>query len=173
MGNTEAVLSKCEIRRDIMIFVSFGNAPAEMTFTRMAKAVDELGERVSEPILVQSGNTEYMFQHVQTVKFLEHSEMLCQMREASIVILQGGWGAISEAISMGKRIISIPRKVGQECNHPQEEIVRLLEEKGCLIGCYDTSELPQILERARSYDFKPLQRGEACKTINHFIDTIS
>ncbi|WP_418495663.1 glycosyltransferase [Coprobacter sp.] len=152
-----------------MIFVSFGNAPAKQSFTRMAEAIDELGKVTEEKILVQTGNTLYDFYHVDTVKFLEHSEMLNVMKEASIVILQGGWGTISEAIMLGKKIISIPRRVGQECKHPQEEVVKFLERKGCLLGCYDTHELSLIIEKARNYEFKPLKRGDASKVINGFI----
>ena len=87
-----------------MIFVSFGNAPANQSFTRMAEAIDKLGKETEERVLVQTGNTLYDFHHVDTVKFLEHQEMLNIMKEASIVILQGGWGTISEAIMLGKRI---------------------------------------------------------------------
>ena len=98
--------------------------------------------------------------------------MLNVMKEASIVILQGGWGTISEAIMLGKRIVSIPRRVGQECKHPQDEIVKFLEEKGCLLGCYDTHKLPFIIEKARNYEFKSLKRGDASKAINDFISSL-
>lgn len=155
-----------------MIFVSFGNAPAEMTFTRMAEAIDKLGNTINEPILVQYGNTNYTFRNVETVKFLEHTDMIKTMQEASVVILQGGWGTISEAILLGKRIVSIPRKVGKECNHPQEEVVRYLEMAGCLLGCYDTTDLPQIVEYARNCDFKLLKRGSAAQIINDFISRL-
>lgn len=155
-----------------MIFVSFGNAPANQSFTRMAEAIDKLGKETEERVLVQTGNTLYDFHHVNTVKFLEHQEMLNIMKEASIVILQGGWGTISEAIMLGKRIVSIPRRVGQECKHPQEEVVRFLEKKECLLGCYDTHKLPFIIEKARNYEFKPLQRGSADSIINQFIESI-
>lgn len=155
-----------------MIFASFGNAPVEQSFTRMAMAVDKLGEVSDEPVLVQKGNTLYDFRHVECVKFMEHEEMMENMRKASVVILQGGWGTISEAIALGKRIVSIPRRVGQECKHPQDEIVKFLESEGCLLGCYDTEELPKIVEKARQYDFKPLKRGTADKIINHFIETL-
>lgn len=155
-----------------MIFVSFGNAPAEQSFIRMSEAIDKLGQVLNEDILVQSGNTLYEFRNVNTVKFMEHSEMMNAMKDASIVILQGGWGTISEAIMLKKKIISIPRRVGQECKHPQEEIVRFLEREGCLLGCYDTTYLPAIIEKARSYEFKPLKRGDASKVINDFISSL-
>lgn len=39
-----------------MIFVSFGNAPANQSFTRMAEAIDKLGKETEERVLVQTGN---------------------------------------------------------------------------------------------------------------------
>lgn len=155
-----------------MIFSSFGNAPAAQSFTRMAEAVDNLGASIDEQILVQTGNTDYEFNHVKTVKFLEHDDMLKIMQEASLVILQGGWGTISEAILLKKKIVSIPRKVGQECKHPQEEIVRYLEDMGCLLGCYDTAQLPSIVKKAKTCEFKPLKRGMADSIINTYINSL-
>ena len=136
-----------------MIFSSFGNAPAEMSFIRMAHAI-------------------YEFKYARIVKFLEHEEMVDAMRRASIVVLQGGWGTISEAIFLKKRIVAIPRRVGQECHHPQEEVVRYLEKLGCLIGCYNTAELPNLIEKARRIEFKTLSRGNAAQYINPFLDNI-
>lgn len=153
-----------------MIFASFGNAPSSMTFHRMAEAINHLAEQTSERIFVQTGNTDFAFKNVETVKFLTHEEMLSKMQDASIVLLQGGWGTISEAISLNKPIVSIPRKVGQECNHPQEEVVKYLEQCGCLLGCYDTTRLLEIIQKARTYHFKPLKRGDASGLINTFIN---
>lgn len=154
-----------------MIFSSFGNAPAQQTFTRMAKAVDELAKIIDEEVIVQKGNTQYDFHYAKTVDFLEHDALQKMLQEASIVILQGGWGTIAEAIGLGKRIVSVPRRVGQECNHPQEEVVRHLEGLGCLIGCYDEQKLPELVEKARAFDPKPLQKGNASGVINAFLKT--
>lgn len=152
-----------------MIFACFGNAPVSQSFDRMAEAVDLLAATSSEDILVQSGHTQYVFRHARAVPFMSHDELINTMKSASMVILQGGWGSISEAIELGKRIVSIPRRVGQECNHPQEEVVRRLEAEGCLIGCYDTSMLPEIVVRARAFNFQPLKKGTAEPIINNFI----
>ena len=155
-----------------MIFSGFGNAPAHMSFDRMAKAVDEFARISDEDVLVQTGNTQYKFKYAKTVKFMEHDELLRTIQKASLVILQGGWGTISESIALGKRIVSIPRRVGQECNHPQEEVVHHLEEMGCLIGCYDEKQLPEMVERARQFTPKPLVKGDASKVINAFLETL-
>lgn len=155
-----------------MIFSSFGNAPVQQSFTRMARAVDELAKGINEEVIVQTGNTLYDFKYAKTIPFLEHEDLQEMLRQATLVILQGGWGTIAEAIALGKRIVSVPRRVGQECNHPQEEVVRHLEELGCLIGCYDEKQLPELVERARFFTPKPLQKGDASFIINEFLKSI-
>ena len=155
-----------------MIFSVFGNAPAHMSFDRMAKAVDELAMNSSEEILVQTGHTKYQFKYAKTVRFMEHDELLETIKKSSLVILQGGWGTIAESISLGKIIISIPRRLGQECNHPQEEVVRHLENMGCLIGCYDENQLARLVEQARSFTPKPLPKGSAKEVLTDFFDSL-
>lgn len=155
-----------------MIFSVFGNAPASMSFDRMAKAVDELAKKSEEEVLVQTGNTLYQFKYAKTVAFMGHDELLATLEKASLVILQGGWGTISESVALGKKVISIPRRVGQECNHPQEEVVRVLEEMGCLIGCYDEKQLPEMVEKAKTFVPKKMPKGSATTAINEFLDSI-
>jgi len=139
-----------------MIFSGFGNAPAHMSFDRMAKVVDEFAKISEEEVLVQTGHTQYEFKYARTVMFMNHDELLATLEKASLVILQGGWGTIAESVGLGKKVISIPRRVGQECNHPQEEVVRHLEEMGCIIGCYDETRLPEMVEKAKTFTPKPL-----------------
>lgn len=142
-----------------------------MSFDRMAAAIDDLAQNIEEEVYVQTGNTRYKFKYARTVKFLKHDEMLEAMNKASMVILQGGWGTISEALMLGKKIVSIPRRVGQECNHDQAELVRELERRGHLLGVYDTRDLGAVLERARTHPFVPLERGRASHIISRTIDS--
>ena len=155
-----------------MIFSGFGNAPAHMSFDRMAKAVDEFAKISEEEVLVQTGHTQYRFKYAKTVKFMEHDELLATIEKASLVILQGGWGTIAESVGLGKKVISIPRRVGQECNHPQEEVVRHLEKMGCLIGCYDEKLLPQMVEKARTFEPKQMPKGSAKAVLTEFFDAL-
>lgn len=155
-----------------MIFSGFGNAPDHMSFDRMAEAVDEFAKISEEEVLVQTGHTQYQFKYARTVKFMEHEELLETIKKASLVILQGGWGTIAESVDLGKKVISIPRRVGQECNHPQEEVVRHLEKMGCLIGCYDEKQLPMMVEKSRTFIPKQLPKGSAKKLLTEFFDSL-
>lgn len=151
-----------------MIFASFGTAPSQMSFDRMARAIDEFAQNSKEEVFAQIGNTQYIFKNIKCVRFLEHEDMLKCMSDATLLIIPGGWGTISEASQLGKRIVSFPRNI-QEGNHPQEEVVRKLEEMGVVVACYDEKELPTMVEKARTYDFKPILRGSAERVINDFL----
>lgn len=155
-----------------MIFVCFGNVPAYLTFTRMAKAVDQLASMLDEEVFVQSGNATYEFHYAKAVPFLCHDDMIRKMQESSVVIVHGGWGSISEASDLGCKIVAIPRLRGKEHNHDQWQLVKALEQSNVLFCCDDEQDLPALVEKARSHEFSPIQYGDASKIINDFIARI-
>lgn len=81
--------------------------------------------------------------------------------EADIIVMQGGWGAMREAIDKKKKIIAVPRIEGLEHIHNQEQVVRKLESLGCVLGVYNIEDLEQTIEKAKIFDFKSLVRGNA------------
>ena len=83
------------------------------------------------------------------------------MDEADILVLQGGWGGICEAVDKGKRVVVLPRRNGVEHVHDQGQVARKMDELGCVICCMDEKDLPTMIEKARTHDFKPLKRGSA------------
>ena len=153
-----------------MIFASFGNSP--VPFLRMAEAIDKYGQTSGEQIIVQNGLTEYEFKHCTAQAFMDKETFISYLKSCDVAILQGGWGGISEASEMGVRIVVIPRINGVEHHHDQEQLVRALVAEGVLLGCYDTKELPDIIEKAKSFDYKPIKRGDASKIINDFLNSL-
>lgn len=151
-----------------MIFVSLGTM--DMPFYRMAKAVDEFAATSKEEVVVQTGYTGYEYKHAKAFKFCTKEEMANYISKASILILQGGWGAISEAMEMRKKIVVIPRHDKTEHIHDQFQLVRKLDSLGCVIGVLDEKTLPQAIEKAMKYDFKQLAKGNAETIIR---DTLS
>ena len=142
-----------------MIFSSFGNVPKD--FSRLAEALDSYALSRGEDVVVQYGYTDYKFQHATGMQFMDHKELTEKMKKAEVVVLQGGWGTISEALFMKLRIVAVPRRCPEEHNHDQGELVRKLEQVGCVIGVYDEKELAEKIELARTFDFKELKRGNA------------
>ncbi len=142
-----------------MIFASLGTM--DMPFVRMAKAVDEFAAIAKEEVVVQTGFTEYPYLHAKAFDFCTKDEMQQYIAQADILILQGGWGAISEAMERHKRIVAIPRYNKTEHIHDQFQLIRKLDSLGCVIGVFDEKNLLSAVERAKTFDFKQLQKGNA------------
>ena len=143
----------------IMVFASLG--AMDMAFERMARAVDEFAAAVDEEVIVQTGYTHYIYKHAKPFGFCTKDEMQTYIDRASILILQGGWGAISEAMEKHKRIVVIPRYDRTEHIHDQFQLIRKLDSLGCVIGVFDERELPQAVEKARTFDFQQMPKGNA------------
>ncbi|MGN1230045.1 MAG: glycosyltransferase [Prevotella sp.] len=142
-----------------MIFASLGTM--DMAFERMARAVDDFAATVDDEVVVQTGHTHYEYRNARSFDFCTKDEMLSYINKASILILQGGWGAISEAMEMRKRIVVIPRYDKTEHIHDQFQLIRKLDSLGCVIGVFDERELPLAVEKAKTFDFQQLPKGNA------------
>lgn len=163
-----------------MILFSLGTHSQD--FSRMAKAADDFAATTNERVVVQTGYTHYDFKNVtEHFDFCPKDKMQKLMDEAGILVLQGGWGGICEAVDKGKRVVVIPRINGPEHIHDQGQVVRKMESLGCLIGVYPDGDVPtdgsarltpeiiastsrnlqKAVEKAKTFDFKPLRRGSA------------
>ena len=132
-----------------------------MPFVRMAKAVDIMAAGTKEEVIVQTGWTSYEYKHAKAFKFCTKDEMQQYIDHASLLIMQGGWGAISEAMEKRKRMVIIPRHDKTEHIHDQFQLIRKLDELGCVVGCFDEKDLPACIEKARSFKFEQLDKGTA------------
>ena len=134
----------------------------DMPFTRMAQAVDQwAGQHSEATVTVQTGHTPYRYQHCHSFAFCTKEEMKSHIQEADILILQGGWGAISEAMEMGKRMVVMPRHDKTEHIHDQFQLVRKLDSLGCVIGVFDEKQLGKCMEKALTHPFQTLPKGNA------------
>lgn len=151
-----------------MIFASLGTM--DMPFRRMAKAVDDFASHCDEEVIVQTGYTDYDYQHAHAFKFCTKDEMQKYIADANILILQGGWGAISEAMEQRKRMVVMPRHDKTEHIHDQFQLVEKLDALGCVIAVLDEKDLPEAIERAKLYDFKQMKKGNAENTIREALN---
>ena len=152
-----------------MILFSLGTHNQE--FKRMAQAADKYAATTNERVVVQTGFTKFQFQHVfEHFDFCSKGIMENYMDQADILVLQGGWGGIREAIDKGKRIVVIPRINGIEHVHDQSQLTKKLEEIGCVLGVYDVNDLSSIIMKARTYEFKKLEKGNP-EIIKHTLDS--
>lgn len=132
-----------------------------MPFYRMAKAVDEFAAATEEEVVVQTGYTDYEYKFAKAFRFCTKDEMMKYILTANILILQGGWGTISEAMEMHKRIVVIPRHDKTEHIHDQFQLIRKLDSLGCVIGVFDEKDLQEAIKRTASFDFKQIEKGKA------------
>lgn len=142
-----------------MIFASLGEM--DMPFDRMARAIDSLAATCGEEVVVQTGYTDYRYQHARAFRFCKKDEMTRYMKEASLVILQGGWGTISEAMELQQRIVVMPRHEGTEHIHDQGQLTRKLDEMGCVVAVDDENGLAEAVEKVRTFRFRQLPKGNA------------
>lgn len=134
----------------------------DMPFYRMAKAVDEWAASTNEEIIVQTGYTDFKYKNISKVfNFCTKDEMQNYINQADILILQGGWGAISEAMEKKKRIVVMPRHDKTEHIHDQFQLIRKLDELGCVIGVFDEHDLPAKILQAYSFQFRQIKKGKA------------
>lgn len=158
-----------------MIFCSLGTM--DMPFERMAYAIDKFAATTDEEVVVQTGWTDYAYKHVSKwFKMCTKEEMERYQAEASLLIMQGGWGSICESMEKGKRMVIIPRYDGTEHIHDQFQLIRKLDDIGAVIGVFPSEECPQkfreqydetfsllkdAVEKAKTFDFKKIVKGEA------------
>lgn len=152
-----------------MIFVTIGNAPSD--FSRLAKEIDRITPELGEEVFVQNGHTNYRFQFAKSENFLDSERMRTLILEATVIVTHGGWGTISECLDMRKRLVAVPRKLGIEHNHSQDELVKTLEKSDCLVAVYKICRLKSAIKRARHFTPQKLQRGNASQIINNFLQS--
>ena len=148
-----------------------------MPFERMAYAIDLFAATTDEEVIVQTGWTDYPYKHVsKSFKMCTKEEMEHYQKEASLLIMQGGWGAICESMEKGKRMVIIPRYDGTEHIHDQFQLIRKLDELGAVIGVFPSESNPQkyreqydetarmlqsTVAKAKTFDFKKIKKGTA------------
>lgn len=159
-----------------MILCLVGTNPYD--FSRLVKKLDEIAPKLDMPIVIQIGNTKYKPNNCEYFTFKAKEEVLKLMNSAKLVITQGGYGSMTDAIMMNKRLIAVPRlKELKESQDNQVELVEYFESKGYLKACYEINELEDILMEilADKYELKKYERETNTKVseiIKDFLNEI-
>lgn len=169
-----------------MIFCSLGTM--DMPFDRMAYAIDQLAAMTDEEVVVQTGWTDYPYLHVnKCFKMCTREEMAHYQENASLLIMQGGWGAICECMEKKKRMVIIPRYDETEHIHDQFQLIEKLDSLNAVIGVFPSvknaklykkqfAETAQLLkhavDKARTFNFQTIKKGEAESLLRRKIDDL-
>ncbi|MCR4347305.1 MAG: hypothetical protein NUV55_08925 [Sulfuricaulis sp.] len=133
-----------------MIVALVGTGPD--SFDRLVRPLDALAGKNGLDVFIQLGHTRYEPSHCRFERFVERDELLRLIEGAEIVITQGGYGGIRDALSFDKPILAVPRYPAlDESPDYQDEMVRAMEEKDYLIGVYDIGQLEGAIRRARGF----------------------
>lgn len=122
------------------------------SFDRLVKPLDELVGNRGWDVFVQLGHTRCEPVHCRFERFVERDTLMRMVEEAELVITQGGYGSIRDALRYDKPIVAVPRYPSlHEAPDHQDEMVRAMEQQGYLIGVYDVAHLEAAIERARGF----------------------
>jgi UDP-N-acetylglucosamine transferase subunit ALG13 len=88
--------------------------------------------------------------HGQSTPFLEHRKLLQMMREAAIIVAQGGPYSLLESVQSGCVPIAVPRNQaqGEVVDDHQHAFCALLAERGQAVLATTQAELHEALDRA-------------------------
>ena len=159
-----------------MILVLVGTNPYD--FSRLVKKIDEIAERIGIPFVVQTGNTRYRPRHCESFAFKAREEVQALMQAADLVVTQGGYGSMTDALLMGKRLIAVPRlRELNEAQDNQVELVEYFESRGYLKACYDIEKLEGLIAEMLKGDDKTVPYVPETKTkvsdiIQEFLDEL-
>lgn len=136
-----------------MIFVVLGTW--EMPFTRPLIEIEDAARQrlITQPIVVQSGNTIYTSQYMQLVPFFEKEELERMYEQATLVICQAGVGSIMLGLRKKKRIIAIARlaKYDEHIDDHQLEILDVFSKSGAVLPWRGTGDLREVLVGAECF----------------------
>ena len=144
-----------------MILVTLGTQKFQMD--RLIQAVDQLAEKVSEEIFVQSGNSTYVPEHCRSKNFVDAQEFQRMIEDCSLLITHSGVGTIMREISAGKPVIVVPRlaRYHEHVDDHQVQIAEAFAGKGCILYCDDLAKLEDAVQTARTCSFSPYQAPES------------
>jgi len=136
-----------------MIFCLVGTNPYD--FSRLTKKLDQIALKISEPIVIQMGNTQHTPKNCEYFTFKSKGEVERLMKEAVLIVSQGGYGSMTDAIMMNKMLVAVPRfKEYGESQDNQAELVEYYESKGYLKACYEIDKLEEILIQTLANEFE-------------------
>jgi UDP-N-acetylglucosamine transferase subunit ALG13 len=158
-----------------MILCLTGTNP--YSFKRMVMNVDlQIANKYST--IIQKGNTKYTPINAKYFEFVEKSKISELFKQSDLIITQGGYGSMIDAIKLNKKIIAVPRKINLgESLDDQIELVQYFEKKNYVVGCYDIDLLETLVNKCINNEFafnrfKPESENLISDVISKYINCI-
>lgn len=155
------------------VFVSVGADP--QPFDRLLKEVDRLAEKkVLSNVFCQTGYSAYRPKNAESKDFLGPLEFRQKIKDADLVILHGGAGAIGIAMQFKKKAVVMPRlfKFGEHVNDHQIELVEHMQKHGFVLAAWNETELEKQVLAAQNWQPKGFDGGKRMlELLNEFANT--
>lgn len=155
-----------------MIFVTVGTH--EQSFERLVRALDmyKASGEIKEDIFIQKGYTPYCPKHCEYVDFLSFDKMYEKMNAADVIISHGGPATFMQALSMGKRLIVVPRlkEFEEHVNNHQLEFLENIQGEGydlCVVK--DIKSLVDVLQNVRAAKPFKSHTEKFCQSLKELI----
>jgi UDP-N-acetylglucosamine transferase subunit ALG13 len=171
MGAYAQTFSEGSVRRyAVLIVVLTGTGPG--SFERLICPIDELARRQQWEVFVQLGYTPFEPKWCRFERFVEKHRLRQMISKAELVVTHGGFGSMRDALSFGKPVVAVPRRVnfGEVQDDHQMELVDELEKKGLVIKVNDVTGLEQAIEEARTFVPGTLPQSMIPQLIGDFIN---
>jgi UDP-N-acetylglucosamine transferase subunit ALG13 len=126
-----------------------------MPFTRPLKEIDQAAQQglITEPIVVQCGNTKYSSKYMQLVPFFGQQELEMMYERATLVICQAGVGSIMLGLRKRKKVIAIARlaRFEEHIDDHQLEIIDVFAKSGTVLPWNGNGDLTDIMQRMATF----------------------
>ena len=150
MGAITQTLSKSNLGRKVilMIFVTVGTSRNE----QLVANIDKLARTIEDSVVIQIGESEYKPANCEYFDFAPSLDEYFE--RASIVVGGGGVGTIYDMLLRGKRFIAVTNS--HVPDPMQEQLPDQLAHQGYLIWCDDVRKIGEAIQRAKTFQFKPM-----------------
>lgn len=116
-----------------------------MPFQRLVSVANRLASNGNKVSCQAGVNTDFV-NEVHTYDFMKRSVLLRHLSETDVIITQGGFGSLYDAVSSGTPVLAIPRMVKfGETDHDQQELCEYFASTGKLRLITDESTLDSEL----------------------------
>ena len=138
-----------------MILVTLGTQKFQMN--RLVQAADEYAATIEEEVFIQTGHSTYEPQHARHAQFVDAAEFQEMIRTCSVLVTHSGVGSIITGVNAGRPVVVVPsmNRYKEHVDDHQVQIAKAFAGKGIVLDCEDVAELPAMIEKARTYPFKP------------------
>jgi UDP-N-acetylglucosamine transferase subunit ALG13 len=148
-----------------MIFVTVGTT---LWFDELIKSMDQLVAKglVREPVVCQIGNGRYVPKNCEYFRFQRSIDNW--LHRSSLVISHGGTGTVLSLLAMRKPFVAVANPMGAD-DH-QFQFLSRLGEMGCILWCHDLEDLPDLIDKATTFQPQPLQTERLADDIKAFLE---